>query len=567
MTEEIRAVIYGAKSTADKNASIPEQLDDCRQMARENGWTVIGEFVDKNFTAYTGNRGPSLAAAIKLAKETATPDSWVMLVAQHTSRFARGDGAKPGAPKALVELYHEWARTNVRGRLVENDQAMSNSSAAAAQGDADHNESKRKSTSVKKGLRRRARDRGLHNGGPRPYGFRYRDMTPEGQSTGPLIVYEPEAAIVRRIYAEYLAGRGQRQIARDLNDSITAQRGGTWHQGTISNMLAKPLYKGAIVLNGEVYEGQHEAIIDPETWDKARQLREALARSDGRGRARHPTGSHLFTKGLLRCGRCGEALIPVTKPTRTPGRVYEVYACYGRIRHGMEHCCQKPVRREAIDMPVWRFFEKVALDVDATRTAIVTAHSTKFSELDVLQAQVDRDAARVEQALNKIERDYLYGNLPAAEWQTLTAKLRDDLEAVQAQSEQLRKQRSAIEADIAEIDIESAVLAELTTIRAQIAGEARDGAGTGTDGLRAAIRRLFHSFTLMPEWSPGQRLWPESPEGTEPWQGEEDGLRAAGQLLWPHVRSEVVDLHAADFPALKRVALDLSVNNVNPLVT
>ena len=95
------AVIYAAKSTKDRNASIPEQLDDSRQMCEENGWEIIGEHFDENFTAYTGNRGPGLAAAIAQAKEAATDDDRVMLVAQHTSRFARGDGASPGAAKAL----------------------------------------------------------------------------------------------------------------------------------------------------------------------------------------------------------------------------------------------------------------------------------------------------------------------------------------------------------------------------------------------------------------------------------------------------------------------------------
>ncbi len=222
-----RAVLYAAKSTVDKHASIPEQIEDCREMAADNDWTVIGEYTDEGFTAYTGNRGPGLAAAIQAAKDAATADQPCMLVAQHTSRFARGDGARPGAAKALVELYHEWARANVRGRLVENDDAMASSAQAANQGDADHEESKRKSRSVGKGARRRARDRGLHNGGPRPYGYVW---APDGK----LLVYEPEAVVIRRIFAEFLAEKGQRDIAAPGSRTTSpAQRGGTWHQGTI----------------------------------------------------------------------------------------------------------------------------------------------------------------------------------------------------------------------------------------------------------------------------------------------------------------------------------------------
>jgi Recombinase len=99
------------------------------------------------------------------------------------------------------------------------------------------------------------------------------------------VIYEPEAAIVRRIFADFLAGRGQRQIARDLvEDGIAAQRGGTWHQGTIGRLLTNPLYRGAVRLNGEVYGAEHEPIVDPERWEKAHQLRRALARTEGGGR-------------------------------------------------------------------------------------------------------------------------------------------------------------------------------------------------------------------------------------------------------------------------------------------
>jgi DNA invertase Pin-like site-specific DNA recombinase len=65
------AVIYAAKSTEDRNASIPEQLDDCREMVAENGWVVVGEFSDEDFSAYSGNRGPGLQTAKERAAEAA----------------------------------------------------------------------------------------------------------------------------------------------------------------------------------------------------------------------------------------------------------------------------------------------------------------------------------------------------------------------------------------------------------------------------------------------------------------------------------------------------------------
>ena len=64
-------VIYAAKSTEDKHGSIGTQLEDCRTMAEREGWTVIGEFTDEAFSAYSGNRGPGLAQARQMAAEHA----------------------------------------------------------------------------------------------------------------------------------------------------------------------------------------------------------------------------------------------------------------------------------------------------------------------------------------------------------------------------------------------------------------------------------------------------------------------------------------------------------------
>ena len=202
-------------------------------------------------------------------------------------------------------------------------------------------------------------------------------------------------------------------------------------------------------LNGEVYEdADHDEIVSPETWEKARKLREAMARSPGGARGRYPKGPHLFVKGHLRCGLCGEALIPTTKPTRTPGRLYEVYSCYGRMRNGTEYCSQKPVRREPVDSAVWRFFERVALDVDATRAAIAAAQGAKLTEIGALHQQAERDEAQAQERLTRVKRDYMDGSLDAADWQEFRDELTAEFEAARAQIEQLEQKRQALTAEV-----------------------------------------------------------------------------------------------------------------------
>src|SRR3954452_16044717 len=114
------AVIYAAKSTADRHRSIDTQLQDGREMAAENGWIVVGEYRDEGFSAYSGNRGAGLAhAESHAARAAAEHGATAMLIAQAHDRFARGAGDAPGAPQSLGEIWHRMRRLDVHMRTVE----------------------------------------------------------------------------------------------------------------------------------------------------------------------------------------------------------------------------------------------------------------------------------------------------------------------------------------------------------------------------------------------------------------------------------------------------------------
>jgi DNA invertase Pin-like site-specific DNA recombinase len=130
--EIVPAVIYAAKSTEDKHGSIATQLTDCRKMAAENGWLVVGEYEDEGFSAYSCSRGPGLAQAREHAARAATEfGTTVMLVAQHSDRLSRGAGDKPGAAEALIEIWHAERRRDVHLRSVQDDFDLRTSASVA----------------------------------------------------------------------------------------------------------------------------------------------------------------------------------------------------------------------------------------------------------------------------------------------------------------------------------------------------------------------------------------------------------------------------------------------------
>src|SRR5262249_35550079 len=159
--------IYAAKSTDDRHGSIPTQLADCRAMAEREGWEVVGEHHDEGKSAFTGNRGPGLAAAKAQALEGASERGECVLVVQHSDRLRGGDGL---AADHLGELYC-WARRNgVRLRSVQDDSNLDDIIRAVLIGERNTEDSARKSKAIKGGVRRRA-EAGYYHGGPAPYGY------------------------------------------------------------------------------------------------------------------------------------------------------------------------------------------------------------------------------------------------------------------------------------------------------------------------------------------------------------------------------------------------------------
>ena len=142
----------------------------------------------------------------------------------------------------------------------------------------------------------------------------------KGKDGLPKIV-EKEAAIVRRIFRQYLQGKTFSTIARMLEkDGIPAPAGGyMWQSATVRSILTNEKYKGPALIQktycadfltkkmlkntGQVQqyyvEDSHPAIIRPDEFDAAQaeyERRKALGKP---GRC-----ADLFT-GKIICGECG----------------------------------------------------------------------------------------------------------------------------------------------------------------------------------------------------------------------------------------------------------------------
>ncbi|WP_206922037.1 recombinase family protein [Alicyclobacillus suci] len=142
---------------------------------------------------------------------------------------------------------------------------------------------------TKSGLRQRAR-RGLWPSASFPFGYKMNDA-------GVLEIVPSEAEIVREVFRRFIRGDSRKSIAEWMQKRVPNQYVDHYY---ILNMIRRRTYLGQIVMRKDIFEGQHEAIIDEETFTAAQ--RELQARTGQR--QRRSAGVYLLSK-MMTCGECG----------------------------------------------------------------------------------------------------------------------------------------------------------------------------------------------------------------------------------------------------------------------
>ena len=157
------------------------------------------------------------------------------------------------------------------------------------------------------------RKKGKWVGGQVPYGYNVVDKK--------LIVDQEKVPVVRRIFDRYIEIQSPKEIARELNaDGIKTVRNKDWDRQRVYNILTNHTYVGEVFYEGQVYPGEHDAIIERMTWDTTQKFLQANPREKTL-----PYHVKDALQGLIRCGHCNSAMIPTS--SRRWGRVYRYYTC------------------------------------------------------------------------------------------------------------------------------------------------------------------------------------------------------------------------------------------------
>jgi DNA invertase Pin-like site-specific DNA recombinase len=163
-----------------------------------------------------------------------------------------------------------------------------------------------------------------------------------------LIPNAKEAARVRDIFKLYLSLGSLLPVVNELirrgwrNKEWSTKKGAAkggrpFDKGTLYALLTNPLYVGKIKHKADLFQGEHELIVDAETFQKVQGTLQRNGRSGGvTVRNRHGA----LLKGLLFCKGCERAMV---HSFSTKGeRRYRYYTCTRAIKNG------RPARQQLI---------------------------------------------------------------------------------------------------------------------------------------------------------------------------------------------------------------------------
>ena len=287
--------------------------------------------------------------------------------------------------------------------------------------------------------------RGLWNGGHPPLGY-------ESEGSGHLTVNAAEAELVRLIFARYLELRSTNKLARWLNEQghrqkryTSRRRGETggkpFSVAVVRGMLKNRLYLGEIEHKGQVFEGQHDAVIDQDSFDRAQEVMEGNTKQR-RGPPLRTQYDYLLT-GIVRCA-CGYAL--TTSAGNGRGGRYHYYRCVG-VGKKTEHRCEvKQVRAERADQAVLDIVSEAAKEPRLLAEAVEEANRMAREQVSPLQERVAGLRRELGEA-EKLADQTLTSILSAGVGASVTAK-RVLLDA-ETRVEQLREALARTEGELA----------------------------------------------------------------------------------------------------------------------
>ena len=507
--------------------SLDDQENRIRQHAKANDMTLVDIFRDEGKSGKNISGRPGFQKMLEAIRNGQKID---YVLVTRLSRFGRNASDVMTALKTLqshgVAL---WCIEDMLDSSTKMGDAMLKMSSIFAEME---RENIREQTRA--GRYEKARQ-GKWNGGQAPYGYQI-GRNADGTSSGVLVVDKDEAKVVRQIFDWYVNDNvGIAGISTRLNENgVRRTPRGNGSQSfftpyAVKKIIENPVYAGKIrygvrkstLVEGsdnvyrpkaqddyKVYEGLHEAIVDDDTFRRAKERRDRESVAFPRKRDNHVS----ILSGLLVCPVCGHGLISThtkgrTKKDGTPGKDTYGYRCrYTRKSHGAICTFTKQIPQHVLHEEADELFEMIWRDTnlfgqvieDADKAMDMKKLKDEAERLTKLISGCDRRISKLSETIDRLDPD-----------DSAYDRKYDDM---QARLDSLYEEREHLEDDKADVDDKLAARNDLRDTIERVANDVTrvlNGLYQMSDEEKAVLyHQMFEHFELNPDadYRKGERV-------------------------------------------------------------
>jgi DNA invertase Pin-like site-specific DNA recombinase len=428
LVETARAAIYCRISKDDESeresSSIQTQREMLEQYCTQQGWEIVAVYQDDGYTGLNTNR-PDLQRMCKaierkqidivVTKDLSRLSRNYIDTGQLLEQFFPKNGVRYLAVNDSVDTEAESAFDMTPFRAVMNQMYSADVS-----------------KKVHSAYVTKARS-GQFTGCLAPFGYR---KNPENHNQ--LIPDEDTAWIVKLIFEYAKEGRGPNHIRRKLeerevpaptwwnrqkglrNKTTKFERENPetghfiWDFTTIKEILANPVYIGAIASQKTVYkfkagwikdkkphewlivEDMHTPLVSREAFDLVQEKVKTRQRPDA-------FGNFSIFAGILKCGQCGSTMNVRRANAKGNERIY---TCARYNKYGVKHCTQHRMKYDTIYTVILEQIRNYAGKALADETEVISqlakqSHGEFETERRIIEKVIDEDNTRLA-ALDKL---------------------------------------------------------------------------------------------------------------------------------------------------------------------
>lgn len=332
------AVIYARYSShAQRDVSIEQQVEECREYAQQNNYTITEVYADRH-TSGRSDRRPEFQRMMREAEKR----RFTIVISYKSNRISRN---------MMHALQYEERLSRLGIRVCYAKEEYGDTAAGRFALRTMMNVNQFYSESMAEDIRRGMLDNAqkcMVNSGSLPMGYM------KGED-GRYAINEDTAPIVQEIFRRVASGEPYADIAMDLNArGIRTRRGNPWGRSSFHRMLANEAYIGVYQFGEVRIEDGVPPLISREVFEAVQHKR--IENKHSRGR--HQTGGEYLLTGKLFCGHCKRPMTGVSGTARD-GQLRYYYICQGRRQN--DGCTKTNVRRDWAHELVARVIQQLML--------------------------------------------------------------------------------------------------------------------------------------------------------------------------------------------------------------